>query len=72
MQIARPAHRLLQRRIRIERDGFLTTDPNRLVAPLHPKAMPVLLRKEDDDRWLTCSLNAPLALAKPFPPQLMT
>lgn len=52
--------------------AFLTTDPNPLVAPIHPKAMPVLLDEEDEERWLTCSFDDAVALAKPFPSQLMT
>ncbi len=51
--------------------AFLTTDPNPLVAPIHPKAMPVLLDEEDEDRWLTCSFGDAVALAKPFQSQLM-
>jgi putative SOS response-associated peptidase YedK len=33
--------------------AFLTTDANAVVAPVHPKAMPVILRTvEEIDRWL--------------------
>lgn len=52
--------------------AFLTTDPNPLVAPIQPKAMPVLLDDEDEERWLTCSFDDAVALAKPFPSQLMS
>jgi putative SOS response-associated peptidase YedK len=52
--------------------AFLTTDPNPLVAPIHPKAMPVLLHPEDEDRWLSASMDDALMLAVPFPSQLMT
>ncbi len=51
--------------------AFLTTDPNPLVAPIHPKAMPVLLTEEDEEQWLTCPFDDAVALAKPFPSQLM-
>ncbi len=51
--------------------AFLTTDPNPLVAPIHPKAMPVLLHPDDEERWLTASMDDALALAVPFPSQLM-
>ena len=34
------------------RFAFLTCEPNPLVAPLHPKAMPVILQRDDYDRWL--------------------
>lgn len=52
--------------------AFLTTEPNPLVAPVHPKAMPVLVDEEDEERWLTCSFDDAIALAKPFPSQLMS
>jgi putative SOS response-associated peptidase YedK len=42
-----------------------------LVAPYHPKAMPVILHSEDYDRWLTASLEEATALQAPFPSQLM-
>lgn len=48
------------------------TDLNPLVAPIHSKAMLVLLNEEDEERWLTCSFDDAVALAKPFPSQLMT
>jgi putative SOS response-associated peptidase YedK len=33
--------------------GFLTTEPNTIVAPIHPKAMPVILTTpEEVDLWL--------------------
>lgn len=49
--------------------AFLTCDPNSLIAPLHPKAMPVILDPNDFDRWLDGD-NAE-AFAQPFPSQLM-
>lgn len=52
--------------------AFLTCDPNPLVAPLHPKAMPVVLAEEDYDRWLSANYDDACALAVPFPSQLMT
>ncbi|WP_375291509.1 SOS response-associated peptidase [Qipengyuania sp.] len=51
--------------------AFLTTEPNPLVAPIHPKAMPVLLHQGDEERWLTADEPDALALAVPFPSQLM-
>jgi len=51
--------------------AFLTCDPNPLVAPLHPKAMPVILLAEDHDRWLRGSADEALAMQAPFPSQLM-
>jgi putative SOS response-associated peptidase YedK len=41
--------------------GFLTCDPNAVVAPIHPKAMPVVLIEPDEwDTWL----RAPWAEAR--------
>ena len=48
--------------------AFLTTEPNSLVAPIHPKAMPVILHEEDEERWLAGELSD---LVAPFPSQLM-
>jgi putative SOS response-associated peptidase YedK len=34
--------------------AFLTTDPNGIVKPIHPKAMPVILTNKDElEMWLT-------------------
>lgn len=52
--------------------AFLTTEPNPVVAPVHPKAMPVLLHEADEERWLTAPMADALELATPFPSQLMT
>lgn len=50
--------------------AFLTCEPNSLVQPIHPKAMPVILHDDDEQRWLD---GAPAeALAEPYPAQLMT
>ena len=51
--------------------AMLTCEPNALVAPIHPKAMPVILHPEDHERWLTAPLAEVLGLAAPFPSQLM-
>ena len=51
--------------------AFLTCEPNPLVAPLHPKAMPVILQPEDYDRWLGGEVGDACSLAAPFPSQLM-
>ncbi|WP_458097715.1 SOS response-associated peptidase [Roseomonas sp. WA12] len=41
--------------------AFLTTEPNAVVAPIHPKAMPVILTEPDEfEAWMT----APWAEAK--------
>ena len=51
--------------------AFLTCDPNPIVAPIHPKAMPVILHPEDYERWLTDPYVSACELATPFPSQLM-
>lgn len=48
--------------------AFLTTEPNSLVAPIHPKAMPVILDDEGEARWLAGELDG---LVEAFPSQLM-
>ncbi len=52
--------------------AFLTTEPNPLVAPKHPKAMPVILLADDHDRWLTGSFDDVLELQAAYPSQLMS
>ena len=50
--------------------AFLTCEPNPLVAPIHPKAMPVILMPEDYASWMDGAHAA--ELAKPFTSQLMS
>jgi putative SOS response-associated peptidase YedK len=48
--------------------GFLTTEANAVVAPIHPKAMPVILTKpEEIDLWLAADTPKALALQRPLP-----
>ena len=48
--------------------GFLTTEANAVVAPIHRKAMPVILRNEAEfEGWLTASADVALALQRPLP-----
>jgi putative SOS response-associated peptidase YedK len=51
--------------------AFCTTEPNPLVAPKHPKAMPVVLLKDDHERWLRGSVDDAVALQLAYPSQLM-
>jgi putative SOS response-associated peptidase YedK len=51
--------------------AFCTTEPNPLVAPLHPKAMPVVLAEAEQELWLTGTVEQALALQSPYPSQLM-
>jgi len=44
--------------------GFLTTEANAIVAPIHPKAMPVILTTAADlDIWLDANTSDALALS---------
>ena len=52
--------------------AFLTCEPNPLVAPIHAKAMPVILHPEDYDTWLDGEVATACELAQSFPSQLMS
>jgi hypothetical protein len=48
--------------------GFLTTEANAIVAPVHSKAMPVILTtREEVDRWLEADIENAIALQRPLP-----
>ena len=48
--------------------GFLTTEANAVVAPIHPKAMPVILTTPAEvDLWLLADAPKALELQRPLP-----
>ncbi|WP_234907083.1 SOS response-associated peptidase family protein [Rhizobium rhizogenes] len=54
--------------ITIDLYGFLTTDANDYMKPIHKKAMPVILRNQDEvETWLTSPWDEASKLAKPLP-----
>lgn len=53
--------------------AFLTCEPNAVVAPIHPKAMPVILTTPDElEMWLSAPSDIALALQRPLPDDALT
>jgi putative SOS response-associated peptidase YedK len=48
--------------------AFLTTEPNAIVKPIHPKAMPVILTTADEiETWMTAPAKVAIELQRPLP-----
>jgi putative SOS response-associated peptidase YedK len=52
--------------------SFLTSEPNGVVAPIHPKATPVILNTpEEYEIWLNAPTEEALKLQRPLPDDML-
>lgn len=53
--------------------AFLTCEPNAIVGPIHPKAMPVILSTQAEcDAWLSAPIADALSLQRPLPDEKLS